>query len=83
MSSRKSAFLWLLVVATAISLIFAMLFNHFAASLALFRGIAALPSGSASFLPLRFTEKGTFQVTVFNDLHYGEGEVVGLFRNNV
>lgn len=83
MASRKSAFLWLLVAAAAIFLIFAMLFNHFAASLSLLRGITALPSGSASFLPLRFTKGGTFQVTVFNDLHYGEGEVVGLFRNIV
>jgi hypothetical protein len=26
-----------------------------------------------SFAPLRFTANGTFQITIFNDLHYGEG----------
>lgn len=29
---------------------------------------------AASFTPLRFTSDGTFQISVFNDLHYGEGE---------
>jgi hypothetical protein len=26
-----------------------------------------------SFAPLRFTADGTFQISIFNDLHYGEG----------
>lgn len=29
---------------------------------------------AAGFTPLRFTSDGTFQISVFNDLHYGEGE---------
>ena len=26
--------------------------------------------------PLRFTSEGTFHISVFQDLHYGEGEVL-------
>lgn len=37
-----------------------------------FSGI--LKKRAASFTPLRFTSDGTFQISVFNDLHYGEGE---------
>lgn len=29
---------------------------------------------ATAFTPLRFTSDGTFQISVFNDLHYGEGE---------
>jgi hypothetical protein len=38
-------------------------------------GAAAAPlqSRAHGFAPLRFTAEGTFQITVFNDLHYGEG----------
>lgn len=35
---------------------------------------AAVPSHSSAWPPLRFTPKGTFQMTVFNDLHFGEAE---------
>lgn len=37
-----------------------------------FNGI--LKKRAAGFTPLRFTSDGTFQISVFNDLHYGEGE---------
>lgn len=37
-----------------------------------FNGI--LKKRASSFTPLRFTSDGTFQISVFNDLHYGEGE---------
>lgn len=37
-----------------------------------FSGI--LKKRAAAFTPLRFTSDGTFQISVFNDLHYGEGE---------
>lgn len=37
-----------------------------------FNGI--LKKRAAAFTPLRFTSDGTFQISVFNDLHYGEGE---------
>ena len=29
---------------------------------------------SSSLKPLQFTEEGTFQLSIFEDLHYGEGE---------
>lgn len=37
-----------------------------------FNGI--IKKRAAGFTPLRFTSDGTFQISVFNDLHYGEGE---------
>ena len=43
-------------------------------------GISALPIDSALNVlaidpgPLRFTEEGTFQLSIFEDLHFGEGE---------
>lgn len=37
-----------------------------------FNGI--LKKRAAAFTPLRFTSDGNFQISVFNDLHYGEGE---------
>ncbi|KIM97266.1 hypothetical protein OIDMADRAFT_147769 [Oidiodendron maius Zn] len=44
---------------------------------ALIAGVVGAPSqtlGFPGFAPLRFTRDGTFQITVFNDLHYGEAE---------
>ena len=43
---------------------------------ALIASVVGAPSqtlGFPGFAPLRFTRDGTFQITVFNDLHYGEG----------
>ena len=39
-------------------------------------GISAVPVViKQEFLPLRFSGNGTFQIAVFEDLHYGEGEI--------
>ncbi|PTB36218.1 uncharacterized protein TrAFT101_000184 [Trichoderma asperellum] len=35
---------------------------------------AAVPAQPSAWPQLRFTPKGTFQMTVFNDLHFGEAE---------
>jgi len=32
------------------------------------------PSSATHFRPLKFGRDGTFEITVFNDLHFGEGE---------
>lgn len=53
------------------------------AILVLVAGIVAAPAQASlnHFAPLRFTAEGTFQITVFNDLHYGEGmRDTGLYR---
>ncbi|RDW82325.1 putative DNA repair exonuclease SIA1 [Coleophoma cylindrospora] len=50
------------------------------ASFVLIRGLAAWPFGVQKRLngttaaPLRFTSEGTFQIAVFEDLHFGEAE---------
>lgn len=36
-----------------------------------FNGI--LKKRASSFAPLRFNSDGTFQISIFNDLHFGEG----------
>ena len=39
-------------------------------------GVSAVPVViKQEFLPLRFSGNGTFQIAVFEDLHYGEGEI--------
>lgn len=50
-------------------------FSSFVSAALMSRPIAAtaLPAHSA-WPQLRFTPKGTFQMTVFNDLHFGEAE---------
>jgi hypothetical protein len=32
-----------------------------------------VPHGKVFNEPLRFTESGTFQISIFEDLHFGEG----------
>jgi hypothetical protein len=52
------------------------MFQHqFLLPAALIAGAVAAPAQTSfdSFAPLRFTRDGTFQISVFNDLHYGEG----------
>jgi hypothetical protein len=52
------------------------MFQHqFLLPAALIAGAVAAPAqtGFDSFAPLRFARDGTFQISVFNDLHYGEG----------
>lgn len=50
------------------------------ASFVLVSRLTALPFGVENHLnvstttPLRFTAEGTFQIAVFEDLHYGEGK---------
>jgi hypothetical protein len=47
--------------------------------LLLVRAISAVPAATdtqwplPNTRPLRFTQDGTFQISVFEDLHYGEG----------
>lgn len=35
---------------------------------------ASLSRATAAWPPLRFTEDGTFQISIFEDLHFGEAE---------
>jgi hypothetical protein len=35
--------------------------------------LAGVSHGDTSNKPLRFTENGTFQISIFEDLHFGEG----------
>jgi hypothetical protein len=52
-----------------------MLQRQYLLPLTLITGAVAAPAQTSlhGFAPLRFTAEGTFQITVFNDLHYGEG----------
>lgn len=40
-------------------------------------------NSSASFGPLKFTEDGTFQISIFEDLHFGESKppIAGLLNS--
>jgi hypothetical protein len=73
----------LFLLAILAAFLFIMLAQYFLLSLSLIGDIAAFPfaqnldpnSGSARRQKLRFTPQGTFQLAVFGDLHYGEGEL--------
>lgn len=51
-------------------------FSGFMSAALMGRHIAAVavPAHSSAWPQLRFTPEGTFQMTVFNDLHFGEAE---------
>jgi hypothetical protein len=42
-------------------------------SLAYWAFAGVVPHGETFDEPLRFTENGTFQISIFEDLHFGEG----------
>lgn len=46
------------------------------ASLVLGLSFIAAATARAVNQPLRFTQEGTFQLSVFSDLHYGEGKSI-------
>jgi hypothetical protein len=74
---RLRLFLFALLAA----FLFIMLGQYFFFSLSLIHDIAAFPftqtpdsrTHAAQKQKLRFTPQGTFQLAVFEDLHYGEG----------
>lgn len=33
--------------------------------------------------PLRFTSNGTFQITIFEDLHFGESKQISMIRSGL
>lgn len=37
--------------------------------------LTAVSASNKFFEPLRFSEKGIFQISVFNDLHFGESKL--------
>lgn len=47
-------------------------------SLILSLGLVASATALAIPQPLRFTKEGTFQLSVFSDLHYGEGRIISI-----
>jgi hypothetical protein len=48
-------------------------------SLAAWTLASILPRRSVFEEPLRFTDNGTFQISIFEDLHFGEGKCQGTY----